>query len=88
MTNTPKDCSNMTIKPIKECSPNQWILGEKDCPHWNKICFHGEGVFDDKGEYIGSKDGQWGYCDLLDKKFLYYLGTEAPCEKTKQTTLM
>ena len=76
------------IKPIKECSPNQWILGDKNCPYWDRICFHSHGIFDEDGEYIGSAEGQWGYCDLLKKKFLYMIGTEAPCEKTKQTKLM
>ena len=76
------------IKPIKECSPNQWILGDKNCPHWNRSSFHSHGIFDEDGEYIGSAEGQWGYCDLLKEEFLYMIGAEAPCEKTKQTTLM
>ena len=76
------------IKPIKECSPNQWVRGEKDCPHWQKGAFHAHGIFDEDGEYIGSAEGQWGFCTLLQEKFLYIIGTEAPCEKTKQTTLM
>ena len=78
----------MTIQPIKECSQNQWIRGETNCQHWKRISFHSHGVFNDDGEYIGSADGQWGYCDLLEKRFLYLLGTEAPCENTKQTKLM
>lgn len=78
----------MTIQPIKECSKNQWVIGETNCPHWTRNSFHSHGLFDDDGEYIGSANGQWGYCDLLNKKFLYILGTEAPCEKTKQTILM
>lgn len=76
------------IKPIKECSLNQWIMGDNNCPHWHRNSFHSHGIFDNKGEYIGSQEGQWGYCDLLQKKFLYLLGTEAPCEKTVQSTLM
>ena len=76
------------INPIKECSPNQWVSGDMNCPHWQRSCFHSHGLFDENGEYIGSQDGQWGYCDLLQKKFLYLLGTEAPCEKTVQTKLM
>ena len=78
----------MTIEPIKQCSPNQWVHGEKNCKHWKRSCFHSHGIFDDDGDYIGSAEGQWGYCDYLKKQFLYMIGTEAPCEKTKQTTLM
>ena len=78
----------MSIKPIKECSQNQWVQGETNCPHWKRSCFHSHGIFDDNGNYVGSANGQWGYCDLLQKKFLYLLGTEAPCEPTKQTKLM
>lgn len=85
MTNIHKDCD---LKPLKECSQNQWIIGETNCKHWKRSCFHSHGIFDETGEYVGSADGQWGYCKLLKKKFLYILGTEAPCEKTKQTKLM
>ena len=78
----------MTIQPIKECSQNQWVHGETNCQHWKRNSFHTHGIFNENDEYIGSAEGQWGYCDLLKKKFLYMLGTEAPCEKTKQTKLM
>ena len=74
--------------PIKECSPNQYVLGDNNCEHWHRNCFHSHGIFDDDGNYIGSAEGQWGYCDRLKSKFLYVLGTEAPCEKTRQTKLM
>lgn len=70
------------------CSPNMHIGEQDNCPHWHRICFSEWGVFNDNHEMIGDKKGQWGYCDLLDKKFLYVLGTDPACETTRQTTLM
>ena len=76
------------MNPLKQCSQDQTMGGLKNCKHWKRICFHSHGLFDDDGEYIGSAEGQWGACDLLKKKFIYLIGTEAPCETTKQTKLM
>lgn len=76
------------MSKAKVCSPNMHIGTQDNCKHWERNCFCTSGIFNDDGEMIGEEQSQWGYCSKLDKKFRYVLGTEPPCETTKQTVLI
>ena len=72
----------------KKCTPHMHMGTQDNCKHWHRNSFSLRGIFNDDGEMIDEEEAQWGYCDLLDKKFRYILGTEPPCETTRQTVLI
>ena len=64
---------------MKSCNPNMWANMEKKCPYFEH---HSFSIYTDRTE------GHWGRCTKINKTFRYVIGTEPPCEKTRQTTLI